>query len=351
MAMNMNKVPAALAGMSLRPSTDEMNYRPLNGLSLRDIAKKKLHHTSAGIFKNPMSGHNHRNLVQLLNWKLCQPNHFRKYFDEEPVKTVRINWDDIKQKKGTSVTFLKHACVVIKDDDTLISVDPIFKDITFFIKDFTPLARESFSMPEMDHVLITHGHYDHLDKPSLASLPGGTHVISPIGYDEIFKSLQMNNTHSLDWYGVVDDGKTEITCLPCNHWTMRNPVIGPNRSLWGAYVIRTKSGMTIFVSGDTAYFDGFEQIGSDYDIDLAIFNLGAYEPRWFMAPSHMNPFEVVQAFKEIRAKKLMVVHWGTFRLGDEPVHFPPMHLKDELKKQGLLERLIDVEHGDTVSLS
>lgn len=351
LAMKVNMDHAVMAGMPASPSTGELNYRPLNGLCLRNIAKKKLHHAGDGIFKNPMGVRNHRNLVQLLNWKLCQPNHFSKYLNEEPVKTVHINWNEIKQKKGVAITFLKHACVVIKDDDSLMAVDPLFNDITFFIKDFTPFAPESFIVPRMDHVLITHGHYDHLDKPTLASFPGDTHVISPLGYGDIFKSLQMNHTHALDWFDVHDDGKTEITCLPCNHWTMRNPLIGPNHSLWGAYLIRTKSGMTIFISGDTAYFDGFEQIGSEYDIDLAIFNLGAYEPRWFMAPSHMNPVEVVKAFQEIRAKKLMVVHWGTFRLGDEPVHFPPIQLKGELKKQGLLEHLIDVDHGETVFLS
>ena len=102
-----------------------------------------------------------------------------------------------------------------------------------------------------------------------------------------------------------------------------------------------------YLSGDTAYFDGFEQLGKEFDIDLAVFNLGAYEPRWFMAPSHMNPRETVQAFKELKAKRLMVVHWGTFRLGDEPVHFPPMHIKQELKKEGMLDRLVDLKPGQT----
>ena len=85
----------------------------------------------------------------------------------------------------------------------------------------------------------------------------------------------------------------------------------------------------------------------DFDIDLAIFNLGAYEPRWFMASSHMNPRETVRAFKELDARKMMIVHWGTFRLGDEPVHFPPVDIKKELKKEGLLDRLVDIRHGET----
>jgi L-ascorbate metabolism protein UlaG (beta-lactamase superfamily) len=128
---------------------------------------------------------------------------------------------------------------------------------------------------------------------------------------------------------------------------MRNPFIGPNRSLWGSYLIKTADGYTIYISGDTAYFDGFSELGEQYQIDLAVFNLGAYEPRWFMAPSHINPRETVDAFRQLKAKKLLVVHWGTFRLGDEPVHFPPMQIRKELKQEGLSDRLVDLTHGET----
>jgi L-ascorbate metabolism protein UlaG (beta-lactamase superfamily) len=182
----------------------------------------------------------------------------------------------------------------------------------------------------------------------LGTLEKNTHVISPLGYDNVFRDLGMMNRTRLDWYDIFRDGDRSITFLPSNHWTMRNPVRGPNRSLWGGYIIETSAGRTIYVTGDSGYFDGFTEIGEDFDIDLAIINLGAYEPRWFMAPSHMNPRETVQAFKELNARKLMIVHWGTFRLGDEPVHFPPVDIKKELKKEGLLDRLVDIRHGETI---
>jgi len=115
-------------------------------------------------------------------------------------------------------------------------------------------------------------------------------------------------------------------------------------------MIETSTGHTIYVTGDSGYFDGFSEIGQDYDIDLVVIYLGAYEPRWFMASSHMNPKEAVRAFKELDARKMMIVHWGTFRLGDEPVHFPPNDVKGELKKEGLSDRLIDIRHGETFFL-
>jgi L-ascorbate metabolism protein UlaG (beta-lactamase superfamily) len=282
-----------------------------------------------------------------MKWKLFSPNPLKKYFDDERVTPVSLDWEAVKAHRGISVTFLKHASVVINDGGRFMIVDPVFADIFWFIKDFSPLAFDLRTIPAPQHVLITHGHYDHLDKASLATFNKGTHVVTPLGYNQIFSELEMNNRTQLDWYNRYREGGLEITLLPCNHWTMRNPITGPNRSLWGSFLVRTASGYTIYISGDTAYFDGFDQLGREYDIDLAIFNLGAYEPRWFMAQSHINPRETVQAFKALDARKLLAVHWGTFRLGNEPVHFPPMHLKEELEKEGLLDRLVDLTHGET----
>lgn len=315
-------------------------------LGLREIAKQKVHH-GIGMFLNPFSDFTHGSLSGVLRWKLFSENHFRRYYEGEKLKPVHIDWRKIQKDRGLSITFLKHASILIKDIDEYLIVDPVFFDLFWFIKDFTPFAFDIDAMPRPNHVLITHGHYDHLDKPSLAYLGRDTHVISPLGYDDVFNDLEMRKRTHLDWFDSYSKGGLEIMLIPCNHWTMRNPIVGPNTSLWGSYLIKTESGFTVFVSGDTAYFDRFQEIGEDQKIDLAIFNLGAYEPRWFMAQSHINPKETVQAFKELRADRLMVVHWGTFRLGDEPVHFPPIQIREELIKEGLIDRLIFLSHGET----
>ena len=327
---------------------EALHYRPLQGVSLREMAAKKLHHGSDGRYLNPLGQlHRKRRFGKLMYWKLFDENKFKKSMADQKVVPVKLSWEPVKNHDGLSVTFVKHASVMIKDRDRQLIVDPVFNDLFWFIKDFTPLAFDLKDMPVPDHILITHGHYDHINKDALARFDRGTHVISPLGYDNIFNDLKMRNRTRLDWYDTFRDNRFEITLLPCNHWTMRNPVRGPNRSLWGSYLIRTAGGKTIYLSGDTGYFDGYADIGKEFDIDLAIFNLGAYEPRWFMAPSHMNPVETVQAFKELRAKKLMIVHWGSFQLGDEPVHFPPLDLKRELEKEGLLDRWVELSHGET----
>jgi L-ascorbate metabolism protein UlaG (beta-lactamase superfamily) len=339
--------PSTLAAVTDSLKGEKLHYKPLNGRSLKDISLKKVHHGGNGRYVNPIGLPRHGRLWQVMSWKLFHQNDFKKYFAGEKEKPVSINWDPIRQHRGLSITFLKHASVMIKDIDRYILIDPVFSEIFWFIRDFTPLSFDLKQMPKPHQVLITHGHYDHLDKPSLSWLAKDTHFVSPLGYNNVFKDLRITHRTQMDWYDTIHDGGQEITLLPCNHWTMRNPFVGPNRSLWGSYLIKTTGGFTIYISGDTAYFDGFRQIGEQYNIDLAVFNLGAYEPRWFMATSHINPRETVQAFKELKAEKILVVHWGTFRLGDEPVHFPPLQVHKELKKEGLLDRLVDIKHGET----
>jgi N-acyl-phosphatidylethanolamine-hydrolysing phospholipase D len=337
---------ASLGAIPGGPDHEPLSYRPLDGRSLREIALRNEHHGN-GRFVNPVGIPRSGRFWRVISWKLFHSNRFEKYLDDQPVTPVSVDWDPIEKHRGLSITFLKHASVLIRDVDRYLLVDPVYADIFWFIKDFSPLEFNPLEMPVPDRVLITHGHYDHLDEASLSRLEKDTRVITPLGYDDIFGSLGLKDRTRLDWYATCRDEDREITLLPCNHWTMRNPLLGPNRDLWGSYLIKTAAGPTIYLSGDTAYFDGFRELGRDFPIDLAIFNLGAYEPRWFMASSHANPAEIVRAFKELGAKKLMIVHWGTFRLGDEPVHFPPIEIRREMEKEGLLDRLVDLRHGQT----
>ncbi len=316
-------------------------------MTLREIANKRLHHGN-GRFINPLSAQHYRNFGEVLRWKLLAKNDFTRLYDGEQVLPVHIDFSAIEKHHGLSVTFVTHATLLIRDRGTTILVDPVLSGLFWPIRDCTPLDFPLERMPDPAYVLITHGHYDHLDIRSLKRFADSARYISPLGYRDILEDAGAASITELDWFDAHHDGSREIILLPCNHWTMRNPITGPNTALWGSYLIRSSTGPTIFVSGDTAYFDRFDEIGQEFAIDLAIFNLGAYEPRWFMEKSHINPEDTVRAFQELGATKLMVVHWGTFRLGDEPVHFPPIDIRREMEKAGMLDRLIEISHGGTI---
>ncbi len=320
-----------------------------NGLSLREIAEKKLHHGNPR-FINPFNSFRNRRLIDILKWKLSRKNPYESQYESEEVKPVSIDWKSVTEHNGLSVTYINHASILIRDKGTTFLIDPIFFGLRPLYRDFTPLEFDPAMMPAPDHILITHGHHDHLDKASLKVFDKKTHVISPLGYKKEFDSLGMKNRTKLDWYSGWTDGNREVILLPANHWTMRNPLNGPNKSLWGGFLIRTETGPTIFLSGDTAYCSGFKEIGREFDIDLAVFNLGAYAPRWFMKESHINPSETLIAMEELGARQLIPIHWGTFRLGDEPVFRPPLDLKQEAEKRNMEDRILILNHGKTLYL-
>jgi len=154
----------------------------------------------------------------------------------------------------------------------------------------------------------------------------------------------------LDWFDTFEEGEREITLLPCNHWTMRNPLIGPNKSLWGSFLLKTKSGATIFISGDTGYFEGFREIGKEFSIDLAIFNLSAYEPRWFMSAGHINPSGNSAGISGTPSQASPHCSLGDISFkGTSRSIFPPVQLKQELAKEDLSDRFLELDHGKTLS--
>ncbi len=333
-------------GRSRGETTSPISETNTMKLTLREMALKKIHH-NGDVFINPFGSAGAKGPWNFLRWKLFSENPFREFYEQERVTPVSIGRGPEKNQKRLSITFVKHSCVMINDQGFHIYIDPIFFNLSFLFTDFTPLKTDPKEIPKADLVLVTHGHYDHLDRDSLETFDKDTTVITPLGYADIFEELGMHKHRQLDWFETIKQGDREITLLPCKHWTMRNPLVGPNRSLWGAFLIKTASGPTVFISGDTAYFDGFREIGEEFDIDVAILSLGAYEPRWFMRDSHMNPAETVKAFQQLGAKRLIITHWGTFRLGDEPVFFPPIQIQEELEKQGLSECFVNLRHGET----
>lgn len=216
-----------------------------------------------------------------------------------------------------------------------------------------PAALTVADMPHIDAVIISHDHYDHLDRPTIRALierfGGDLPFVTPLGYGAWFERLGGRKVIERDWWQSVElDGTgLELTALPAQHWTRRG--LAMSNRLWASWLLRNDA-IRVYFSGDSGYCPAFAEIGQRIGApDIALLPIGAYEPRWFMKPAHMNPEEAVRAFVDLGARDFVGMHWGTFRLTDEPMLEPPDRTRAAWLERGLpLEQLHIPKHGETL---
>lgn len=233
--------------------------------------------------------------------------------------------------EGARITWIGHASFLIQLDGTSLLIDPVFsRRISGIISRNVPAALQPAQLPRIDATLITHGHYDHLDKKSVRS--AGARAICGTGLSRSIKGVPVTE---LGWWDSEWISKSvRVTFVPSQHWSRRG-LLDKNETLWGGFVIQGKT-VCIYHSGDTAYFEGFKEIGKRCGaIDSALLPIGAYDPAWFMEKQHMNPEQAVQAFIDLGARAFVAMHWGTFKLTDEPLDEPPHRLRAEWVRREL----------------
>lgn len=233
--------------------------------------------------------------------------------------------------QGVRLTWIGHASWLIQLDGVSLLIDPVFSHVIGpGVRRQVPPALEVVDLPSIDAQLVTHNHRDHLDLPSLTAV--GHPVIAGLGLADFFADHGLSCTE-LDWWAEARVGSVSVRFVPSQHWSRRG-LRDANTTLWGGFVIEGSSAR-IYHSGDTAYFGGFTDIGARFGpIDAALLPIGAYEPAWFMGKQHMNPEEAVRAFSELAARAFVAMHWGTFRLTDEPMDEPPTRLAAEWQHRG-----------------
>ena len=244
------------------------------------------------------------------------------------------------------ITWIGHASFLIQTHEVNVLIDPNWSKWLKVIKRLKQPGFELHHLPAIDFVLVTHAHFDHLDRRTLRRVAADQPIAVPIGVGNLVHDLGFNIVHELDYWETIGLGPLKISLTPCHHWGAR--FLADLHRDFGGFVIDV-DGRTIFHCGDSAYFPGFKDIGERYKIDIALLPIGAYE-----APSgrevHMNPEEAVNAFLELRAKTLVPMHYGTFRLGFEPMHEPPERLLACARAHGIEEKVLIMTEGKPVVL-
>ncbi|HMV76454.1 MAG TPA: MBL fold metallo-hydrolase [Leptospiraceae bacterium] len=319
-------------------------------------ASKPPHHADKG-FRNLSPDAQMRNLLDVIRWQT--ENIFKKLPSRNPKDysfTVYSNdgYELKKNREQFSATWVGHATVLIQIDGKNILTDPIWSERCSPVgfagpKRYTAPGIDIDRLPKIDAVVISHNHYDHMDIPTLKVLDK---KFSPVIYAglrnrEFLKSEGLKNPVELDWWQSDESAGIKITFTPTQHFSGRG-VLDHGETLWGSYVIEGKTKKAYF-AGDTAYFSGFAEIGNKFPkIDLAILPIGAYEPRWFMKPVHMNPEESVKTFLDLKADNMLPMHYQTFVLTDEPLDEPLRLTKELFEKNGIsLTRLADLKIGES----
>jgi L-ascorbate metabolism protein UlaG (beta-lactamase superfamily) len=239
--------------------------------------------------------------------------------------------------EGARLTWIGHASWLVQMDGVSLLIDPVFSERVGPVRRNVPPGLTPSDLPFIDAQLVTHNHRDHLDVSSLRAV--SRPIVGGLGLAAFFANAGLSCTE-LDWWAetrvcaAAGGGELTVRFVPSQHWSRRG-LSDTNETLWGGFVVEGASAR-IYHSGDTAYFDGFTEIGRrSGPIDAALLPIGAYDPAWFMSKQHMNPEEAVQAFVDLGAKQFVAMHWGTFKLTDEPLDEPPRRLRAEWERRGL----------------
>lgn len=249
------------------------------------------------------------------------------------------------------LTWVGHSTFLARLGGSCFLIDPVFSPrVGAIYPRQSPPGLAPEDLPELDFILISHNHYDHLEVPFLSRLPN-VPVVTPLGNGRLIPNRGGRRIEELDWWESTDVGDLRITVVPARHWSRRS-LFDTNRSLWGGFVIESGAG-TIYHAGDSAEFDGFTAIGERFPfLDVAILPIGGYDPAWFMEHNHLNPEQAGKAFLNLGARTMIPMHWGTYRLTDEPLHEPPARLRAWWERRRPVDRQLRVPAlGESVLLA
>ena len=293
-------------------------------------------------FRNPEGSPERSGKV---NWSYKVFNKEKKKLDMTVPKDHVIDKNKVlsdlkKYKDGDYIAWIGHATFLIKLGDTTIITDPVFSKnagpLIFGPKRYTEPALKLNEIPKTDLFLLTHNHYDHQDMSTIRRYPyKNSKVLVPLKLGRYFTNYRFKDVNEMDWYDEIKVNDLKITMLPAVHWSKRS-LTDINKTLWGNFLIEY-DGKKIFFACDTGYGNIYKELGEKYGpIDLTMINIGAYDfrPMFDRSIYHTTPEEALNVARDLKSKKVLGTHWGTFVLSLEPIMEPPKRFKENAKNFG-----------------
>lgn len=257
----------------------------------------------------------------------------------------------LARKSQLGITFIGHSSFFLQIAGKSIVVDPNFARWLFVLKRLRRPGLRVADLPPIDAVLVTHAHFDHLHRPSLRAIARATRsksgrrplIIVPQHVRDIVFDLGFEDVIEMNWWDQIRLGDLSISHTPSNHWGAR--IIRDMHRGFGGYVIRNGK-RSIYHAGDTAFFEGFHEIGRRLNPEIALLPIGAYEPESFRRV-HTSPEDAVQAFVDLKADRMIPMHYGTFKLSHEPMEEPVQRLRADAERRGIENKVTILEEGIT----
>ena len=261
-----------------------------------------------------------------------------------------------ENRSGATVTWVGHSTLLVQLEGVNVLTDPQWSARASPVafggpRRVTPPGLRFEDLPPIHVVVISHDHYDHLDRETVKRL-AETHrprFLVPLGLKAWFADIGITDIEELDWWDQRTLRGLTITCVPAQHFSGRT-LWDRNSRLWGGWVIAGRD-RRLYFAGDTGYYDGLKEIGARLGpFDLAAIPIGAYVPAMIMKASHTSPEEALAAFTDVRGRVFVPIHWGTFDLADEPIEEPARRLATEARRLGFgPDRVWILRHGETRS--
>ena len=296
-------------------------------------------------FRNPEGSPERSGKV---NWSYKVFNKEKKKLDMTVPKDHVIDKNKVlsnlkKYKDGDYIAWIGHATFLIKLGDTTIITDPVFSKnagpLIFGPKRYIEPALKLNEIPKTDLFLLTHNHYDHQDMSTIRRYPyKNSKVLVPLKLGRYFTNYRFKDVNEMDWYDEIKVNDLKITMLPAVHWSKRS-LTDTNKTLWGNFLIEY-DGKKIFFACDTGYGNIYKELGEKYGpIDLTMINIGAYDfrPMFDRSIYHTTPEEALNVARDLKSKKVLGTHWGTFVLSLEPIMEPSKRFKESAKNFGYKE--------------